>query len=589
MAEWGFRWHRWLPEGWTGLVMGVVAVCGLLLASLGAAGSAGAAEEWISGRTLSPPGIDARAPRVAVSADGTRMLSVWVQVREVAGQEAFRVSAAASTDGGANWADPVPVAPEAAFAGQPELALSADGTRAVVLWPSREGSDDLLRAAVSADGGATWSAPKTLDSGRTGYERIAAAEDLSRLIAVWRDSDGEVWSSASADGGVQWSARQRLTLPQPCPAQTNCAGRTISMGLAASADGSRVIAAWGRQAGGGRRIQSVVSADGGSSWSARQFLSPAGVIASGVDVGTSADGSSAAAAWHQREGSDYRVRVATSADGGIQWGQPRPISGTGFDSYDPQVAVSSDGSRMLAVWYHDPNSIEAPRAAVSDNGGAEWTTPRTLSTPGVYSSDPVLAASADARRAVVAWDGEDYVRASVLVGDTWSPQTDLTLPSQKARGQHSAMSADGSRAAVVWRIADGPINRVQARAADVPEPPEPPPVTPQPTPSATSAPPITGDTTKRTGVVAKGVKRKGVLKVRIKPDLGAKKQWRFVVKKKKSGNWRTLKRNGTKKVWKTKGARHIKKIDLPKGKYKARSRAARGYKPDTSAVVRLKR
>ena len=85
------------------------------------------------------------------------------------------------------------------------------------------------------------------------------------------------------------------------------------------------------------------------------------------------------------------------------------------------------------------------------------------------------------------------------------------------------------------------------------------------------------------------MKRKGVLRVSIGPDLGAKQQWKFVVRNKKRGEWRILKRNGTKKVWKTKGARHIKKIDLPKGKYKARSRAARGYKPDTSAVVRLKR
>ncbi len=85
------------------------------------------------------------------------------------------------------------------------------------------------------------------------------------------------------------------------------------------------------------------------------------------------------------------------------------------------------------------------------------------------------------------------------------------------------------------------------------------------------------------------MKRKGVLRVRIGPDLGAKKQWKFTVQKRKSGKWRTLKRKGSAKLWKTRGPRHIEKINLPKGTYKARSKRARGYRPDTSAIVRLKR
>ena len=150
------------------------------------------------------------------------------------------------------------------------------------------------------------------------------------------------------------------------------------------------------------------------------------------------------------------------------------------------------------------------------------------------------------------------------------------------------MSADGSRAAVVWRVADGTIGRVQARVADVPEQPEPP-ASPPPAATPPATPPQTGDDPKRMTVKAKAVKRKGVLRVRIKPDLGPKKQWKFIVKKKKRGTWRTIKRKGTTKVWKTKGPRHITRINLPKGTYKARSRAARGYQRDTSPVVRLKR
>ncbi len=97
------------------------------------------------------------------------------------------------------------------------------------------------------------------------------------------------------------------------------------------------------------------------------------------------------------------------------------------------------------------------------------------------------------------------------------------------------------------------------------------------------------EATRSTTVVAKATARRSVVKVRIKPDLGVKKQWEFIVKTKNSGEWRALKRGGSKNVWKTKGAQHVKELDLPKGRYNVRSQRARGYEPDTSKVVRLVR
>ena len=128
---------------------------------------------------------------------------------------------------------------------------------------------------------------------------------------------------------------------------------------------------------------------------------------------------------------------------------------------------------------------------------------------------------------------------------------------------------------------------------------DPPPMQPPPpgdsgpvaSPPPATPPPAVDRPKKRTRVVAKAKKRRNVLRVRIRPDLGPTKQWKFTVKKKrKSGSWRALKkRKGGVKVYRTKGRKHVRVLNLPKGRYKVRSRPARGYGADTSRVVRLKR
>ena len=76
----------------------------------------------------------------------------------------------------------------------------------------------------------------------------------------------------------------------------------------------------------------------------------------------------------------------------------------------------------------------------------------------------------------------------------------------------------------------------------------------------------------KTRVIAKPKARRSKLKVRVKPNLGKKKQWTFVVKQRRHGKWRTLKtKSGKVKVYATRGPKHIRVINLGKGKYKARS------------------
>jgi hypothetical protein len=172
----------------------------------------------------------------------------------------------------------------------------------------------------------------------------------------------------------------------------------------------------------------------------------------------------------------------------------------------------------------------------------------------------------------------------------WSPDgTTILWTAGGIQSRVYAMNADGSDRRM---LIDDQI--VSPAWQPLPRP-APPVSTPEP-PTAGVKPPPTGGPTAtqprpRTRVLAKPKKRRSVLRVRVTPDLGPKKQWKFTVeKKRKSGAWRALKkRKGGEKVYRTKGREHVRVLNLGKGKYKVRSRPARGYRADSSEVVRLRR
>ncbi len=83
-------------------------------------------------------------------------------------------------------------------------------------------------------------------------------------------------------------------------------------------------------------------------------------------------------------------------------------------------------------------------------------------------------------------------------------------------------------------------------------------------------------------MIARPTAKYSKLKVRIEPNLGPRKQWKCTVK----GTWQTLTRkNGKAEVYKYRGPKHIRVLNLKKGRYQARSRTARGYRYDYTQVV----
>jgi hypothetical protein len=93
--------------------------------------------------------------------------------------------AAATTDGGASWSNPVTIT-AASVTGEPDHALDADG-RAVVVWSTRaEGPRYQVLAARSADGGTTWGGVETLFDEEYNFTTVYAIDP--RIVTDGADS-----------------------------------------------------------------------------------------------------------------------------------------------------------------------------------------------------------------------------------------------------------------------------------------------------------------------------------------------------------------------------------------------------------------
>jgi len=575
---------------------------------------------WSSPGALSADGVNAEFPDLALSDDGTRATAIWY-VSVPAGQA---VRSASSTNGGDTWtartiAAPVPTS------GNPHIAGSADGTRLVATW-SEYVTEDVLRVAHSTDGGLTWSTPVNLSDpdSSAGDVAIALAAGGSRAVAAYTQYDGansRAVIRTSPDGGATWDP----------PITLSVAGENASQPqIALSADGNRVALAWVQYTGSDPRVQASYSADAGATWSSPEFLSPEGEDAALAQIGGSADGQELTVAWQSAGTSDYRIQSRSSTNAGAAWTPTLTHSADSSAADNPVLAVSADGTTATVAWYRII-SFQTSRAEIvtSVDSGTSWTAPDTLSDTAYDASDPMPAVSADGRTIITTWAGADStdllvfastgtVRTvpgaptgvSATAGDaqltvSWNPPVDdggspITGYTATATPGGPTCTTSGTSCAITElsngteytvtvtaanALGTGPPSRASNAVTPMAPSAQPLPAQPLPTDS-----PAVVDDPPSTTVIAKANDAKSKLKVKVKPDLGKKKQWEFVVKIKSKGEWKTLKTKKDKtKVYETEGPDHKLTIDLDEGKYKAKSKAARGHEADTSDVVKLKK
>lgn len=411
----------------------------------------GGSPSWTSPVALSAAGQNAAFPRLAVTGDGTTAIAAWTRFD---GTSWIIQTALASAEGGNPlWRPSVDVASTAltsrslvhAGAARPEVAISADGSTAFIVWANfdQDAMEYSLASAVGQISGASvrWSAEVPILEETTGFDlprystegmpnhQIELSPDGNRAIAVWRqviNEEGRLVSATAQVVGnsVQWG---------PSTLISTAGDSVFRPAIAASADLSRVVAVWQQEAPQPRSVswtpttQAVWVATANlsgasSSWTSAQVLESSYGDAQGLDAAVSSDGRRAVLAWSATNGmagfgsTTNSVIKSVIGDVGPEGFAPNSIRSvsdesevTGNLAMRPQVDFWDNDRSVVATWVQVPNNNwtsmglqMSQRSVLSD---AVWDSPQWIAQPMQGNHG---AASANAmKRALVVWVGQD--------------------------------------------------------------------------------------------------------------------------------------------------------------------------------------
>lgn len=250
---------------------------------------------------------------------------------------------------------------------------------------------------------------------------------------------------------------------------------TLSQGLtiAISSDGTRATAVWREGASSSKltlKSSSATISGGVATWGPVSALSAVGTNVNDSMVQISLDGTEAVAVWVTEDPtlkvSFVESSSATIAGNVASWGGVTRLSSASGPVEHPRLSLSSDGTRAYAVWEQYPpiSSRSTCRAVVGRSAAisastASWGSVQQISDQGSCTEDPEVGMSSSGGSVTVVWGKEASggvriirTRTATVTGTTasWGGVTDLSAPGFQSKNSKIAVSADGTKATVVW-------------------------------------------------------------------------------------------------------------------------------------------
>lgn len=358
--------------------------------------------------------------------------------------------------------------PELACATTVTPAFAADGRlwlawgAAGKIWTAHSenlGSTFSPAVAVSAAGGLP------LDSGPDARPKIAVAPDGSVVVAyAVRDPqyNGTVFVARSGDGGATFSKPARLTANSPSQRFEALAFDPSGRLFAAWIDKRNVAAA--RKAGrkyAGAALAFSWDGKGGSGFAPARIARDNTCECCRIAVGFAGPGKPVVALRNIFPGG-VRDHAVIAFSGAEAPGPVRRVSDDGWKTeacphQGPSLAVAADGSWHV-VWFTAGSVRQGLFYARSADGGAHFSAPMAVGTPGRQASRPYVLAGPDALHLV--WKEFDGERTAIMLmtsrdgGQAWS--TPRELAHTRNASDHPLLVSDARRTYLSWQtVADG--------------------------------------------------------------------------------------------------------------------------------------
>lgn len=404
---------------------------------------------WGTPSDLSTAGKTANFPRVEVSSDGTRATAVWTETD--ANNNSLVASSSAIIDGKtASWGASKFLSRTGADAvgSSVDLALSSDGTKAVVSFAWNSSGTNLAYVSVGSISGGTasWTGATSAIS-EAGVAVNSTAVDMpatgGAFLVAWNTPNGVRASAATVVGGVPFMEASSTLI-------SGTTTLTASPTVRLSGDGKQAVAAFlGKAAGAtasGVHVATATVSGRTTTWSsAPTQLSGAGYAASNASLAVSTDGKTALMGWLRADAAIPRVEtiVGTVAGTSATWGSISPQSETVSAKDIFSVDLNSAGTVAAVLYANTVSGVdvaEANTGAVASNAVA-WGTPAAVSSSGKNSFSGRIRLSSDGTTAtsVFVTDATGAATYSAIASTTMITAPVLTLAAVAATASARAV------------------------------------------------------------------------------------------------------------------------------------------------------
>jgi hypothetical protein len=355
--------------------------------------------------------------------------------------------------------------PDAAFGASKEIAVAYQ-------WRRHDPRIKYVRVARSNDGGQTWITPTTpIDAAGKGFTPKVAWGKGQTLVVAWMDerrSDKawDIYARRSPDGGVTWEPEQKLSrFARQTPADLAARPEMISDGQ------GRFWVVWIGLVNARSRLYLNRSSDDGRTWTDPVAVS--GESESVFGQRLLRQGERILLVWQDaRTGRDRNYSIV-SGDGGTTWTEPIRVDhlpgDSQFSAGVPSAVLGPDGEAFV-TWSDGRNGRDDIFVARSTDWGRTWGTNDVrldMDEPGTAASRFPKIARADGGQVAIAWEddraGHEAVHLRIRGAGpaaAWGPEV-IVQPSSPKRASRVPTVAWGHGGTLyvgwdVWDHAGGP-------------------------------------------------------------------------------------------------------------------------------------
>lgn len=286
---------------------------------------------WSAPYHLSGAVKDAQQPRICLN-DLGQAVACW----EFSDGKNYRIQATSYDPSTKKWASPVDISPAGIDAAEPRLAIDIHGN-AVALWTHYDASkNNVIQGSVFDFATKKWAPAVNLSKeGTRSIDASVGMDGTKNAWALWTNGDGakDVVQSARYDGATsKWSA----------PVTISKAGEDAFDPFISVHPNGKAIAVWTGNNGEKIIVKGAHYDEVKKVWETPVDISTVGLKSYSPQVSMDALGN-AVAVWFDFDGTTNVIHSSVYDPKAKKWSTPTQISPQGINAQDPKVSLDTQG------------------------------------------------------------------------------------------------------------------------------------------------------------------------------------------------------------------------------------------------------